>query len=140
MSLIVPMVGMHFTPPAKMVLALLASGTSFSLQPEPDNPYDGEAIKVFLNVAELFATSLLDQEELDAALQGSGFDYEEVLANPALPMGHVGATGRGPCMKLALPGTTEVHALVGEGVWEDFEGLLGFTPAGVPTLTIQRRA
>lgn len=40
------LVGMHFRPPAKAVLAHLASGCQLSMFRETDNPYDEYAIQV----------------------------------------------------------------------------------------------
>lgn len=39
-------VGMHFRPPAKGILAALPGGTRLRLRREPENPYDANAIAV----------------------------------------------------------------------------------------------
>lgn len=45
--------GMHFRPPAKSILAALPANHPILLQPEPDNPYDQNAIKVLVDLDEL---------------------------------------------------------------------------------------
>lgn len=43
-----PVVGMHFRPPAKDVINLLAGDTELLLERQPDNEYDPKAVKVML--------------------------------------------------------------------------------------------
>lgn len=42
------LVGMHFRPPAKDVVNLLAGGTELIVQRQPQNPYDPNAVQVLL--------------------------------------------------------------------------------------------
>ena len=140
-NLTVPLVGMHFNPPAKQVLAILPAGTPFRLEAEPDNPYDPEAIVVLLDLEPV--VDALDKlpevcQLLEESLVGTGFDLAEIRQGGTMKMGHVGASGRGPCQKLGLPGTQEVHELAEglEGGLEDLGATLAFTPDGVPTLLL----
>lgn len=43
-----PIVGMHFRPPAKALMAALPSGAALRLVREPENPHDANAIQVFV--------------------------------------------------------------------------------------------
>jgi hypothetical protein len=45
---LVPVVGLHFHPPALQIILELAIGTKLTLIREPDNKYDKNAIKVLL--------------------------------------------------------------------------------------------
>lgn len=49
-------VGMHFRPPAKAVMAHLPAGASLLLVREPENPYDPNAIKVLVGTDAIPAT------------------------------------------------------------------------------------
>src|SRR5258708_34749998 len=72
------LVGSHFRPPAKQLLASLPSGTPCQLVPEPENPYDEHAIRV-----ELPLSSLPDPNPLaigiDHSLEGTGFTLADLL-------------------------------------------------------------
>lgn len=43
-----PIVGMHFRPPAKDIINCLASGVELLLEHQPENPHDGDAVRVLL--------------------------------------------------------------------------------------------
>ena len=123
------LVGMHFNPPAKIVLQALPSGAKVELRPEPTNPYDENAVEVWVfpdeieeGVLKLNATELL----------GSGFDVDEIMQGPSLRLGHVGASGKKPIMKAALTvaglqGNVEFLAATAakEAEWPQF-GTLAF--------------
>ena len=111
------LVGSHFVPPAKVVLQCLRQETEVLLTPEPENPYDGNAIKVWVKGESVDHVALA---ELDAQghLMGMGTDAQEVVATPLIPLGHVAASGGKPLAKamaatgLELGGTNEIHELV----------------------------
>jgi HIRAN domain len=75
-TITVPLVGMHFHPPAKQVLECLAFGTAVKLAPQPDNPYDSNAIRVLVRSD---AIPVGQRAALADALAGTGFDLESVL-------------------------------------------------------------
>jgi len=70
-----PLVGAHFRPPAKALLASLPAGHPLELRPEPDNPYDPNAIAVWLDTKTLPSEA---REELVETLEGTGFDLESM--------------------------------------------------------------
>lgn len=142
--LLSPLVGSHFHPPAKQVLQALVAGQPLLLVPDPSNPYDAKAVKVFVNLHGTFPVARIP--ELDEVLAGTGFTAVELLANPEpLMIGHLadsdgkvitkareGAQGTG----LALVGNREFaewaasHCL--EAPWP---ARLAFTPNGQPAVT-----
>lgn len=60
---IVPIVGAFFRKPAPQVLQVLPMGHPLSIEKEPSNPYDSNAIKVLVD------TSTLDEEMLESLSQ-----------------------------------------------------------------------
>lgn len=82
------LVGAHFRPPAKQVLAHLPAGVELILQSEPGNPYDPGAIAVMVNVAAAVPDG--QKMSLDDALTGTGFDVAELLtAEDLLQLGYI---------------------------------------------------
>ncbi len=81
--IISPIVGMHFRPPAKAIVAHLPLDTELELRPDPENPYSttGKAIKVFVNMADLSA-SFWAAAEADLASQGG--EREELVIEPIM--------------------------------------------------------
>ena len=55
-----PIVGQRFRPPASELLNMLPGGHAIELLPEPDNPYDPNAVKVMIPFSE-FANAALDE-------------------------------------------------------------------------------
>lgn len=128
------LVGSHFVPPAKALLEHLPSGTPLALVPEPDNPYDEGAIKVFVDLNEVPES---ETSALREALQGFGADWDELLAaGTPLPLGHVAKTGNRPLQGTDYAGTEEFHAAgAARG-----EATLGFDPQGRAILLVDTEA
>jgi len=111
------LVGTHFHPPAKLVLSVLPAGAALRLQPEPDNPWDEDAIQVFCAptaVAASQRTFLAEQLPL------FGTTIEEFDAGGEVLMGHVAASGGKPLAKARattpeLVGTLEFGSQVAQG-------------------------
>lgn len=82
--------GAHFRPPAKLIFQYLPAGQILLLEPEPDNPYDANAIKVMLQSSDLPS----DPEFIDN-LQSFGHDIEELRARSAIHLAYIerGRTG-----------------------------------------------
>lgn len=128
------LVGMHFRPPAKVLVANLPSGTTLYLQPEPSNPYDENAIAVMLQSEDIPQDAEIEAA-LDTDLAGMGFTLEDVRAADAWHLGYVAATGGKPL--LANPGyvgNTEILPLLAMGVTQATFGVDG---AGKPILFIE---
>lgn len=136
MVLFVPLVGAHFRPPAKWVLEVLPAGASLRLQPEPGNPYDPNAIQVWVRPQAIPAEA---RAELEGILAGAGWSLEELLSLEELQLGYVGDSKGKVCLKEGWPGNAEVHALQtpGEASWNDLDATLGAMPTGHPAVRVE---
>lgn len=139
-TLISLLVGMHFRPPAKTLLASLPSGTPLRLQPEPENPYDPLAVAVFVSSA-AFPDS--QKPILESVLPNNGFTLEEVLAQSEWHLGYVGASDGKPLAKANASGgnfvgNAEFLPIVRQHNIErgQCNGLLGFAGDGSPMVII----
>ncbi len=100
------LVGMHFNPPAKIILQCLPSAAKVELRSEPTNPYDENAVEVWVSPSEIDETVLkLNEEDLVA----SGFDLDEIMDGDAIRLGHIAASGKKPILTAALT----IRGLVG---------------------------
>ena len=81
-----PIVGAHFRPPAKAILASLPQGAALSLVPEPENPFDSNAIAVFVEPKEIPPS---EHETLAETAQGMGFEIEDILTAQAWHLGYI---------------------------------------------------
>lgn len=80
------LVGMHFRPPAKAVLASLPQGAELKLMREPFNEHDIAAVAVWVRIAQV------PKEQyslLELAAQGHGFSLDEVLARSEHQLGYI---------------------------------------------------
>jgi len=83
-----PIVGMHFRPPASIVLKHLRSGGPIILEAEPSNQYDSNAIKVLVPKHSIPAS-----QELKDLLPGFGIDPEEFFeSEEPLFLGYIART------------------------------------------------
>jgi len=132
----VPLVGAHFRPPAKQVIAHLPSEARLVLRPEPENPYDAKAIKVFGLMSEVPETML---DDLNLALDGTGHELADLLDQKEVWLGYIGDSDGKLCKGQGLPGNREVaemaHAVIGEA-WTEAVGRLSFLPDGKPAVTV----
>lgn len=131
------LVGAHFRPPAKQVLANLPSGAELVLSPEPENPYDPNALRVLVWPGEIPEVM---HSSLDEALQGTGHDLGELLASEEpFWLGYVAASGGKPLTKAALSaGNKEFLALMAAS--PDHSAKLAFDAAGLPLVMLSERA
>lgn len=91
------LVGAFHRPPAKQVLECLPTGQPLLLIPEPENPYDGEALRVMV---EPLAIPPELHDMLRAKLDGTGTELEDLLMQPdPLQLGFVAASGGRPLAK-----------------------------------------
>ena len=81
-----PIVGAFYRPPAKALIEILPIGTPLFLIAEPDNPYDPNAIAVFLESANIPDAA---QATLEETLPPFGFSVEQVLSQPAWHLGYL---------------------------------------------------
>lgn len=132
--IVAALVGAHFRPPAKQILQALPAGVLLRLEPEPENPYDAKAIKVFVRPS---AVPEGQHEALQLALSGTGFDLQELLEfDDWLQLGFVADSDGKVCKASGLPGNREVGAFcqeLGEG---NFIARLGFDGKGMPIVSV----
>lgn len=122
------LVGAHFRPPAKQVLAHLPAGTELVLQREPENPYDSGAIKVLVDLK--YELPEGQRGSLDVALLGTGTDLVELLAaEEPLQLGFIIAPTNKKLGHWAS--NVAVGELMASGL---YVARLMFTPEGEPTV------
>ncbi len=114
-ELLIPLVGMHFRPPAKTVVDHLPAGCPLGLVPEPENPYDPKAIKVLLTVTDLGEQVLSPSGELANALLGTGWDLEGLLAEGQIQLGYLADSDGKICRANGDPGNAQAAAMMAEG-------------------------
>lgn len=90
------LVGMHFNPPSKTLLASLREGAEVELRREDGNVYDSAAVEVWVERSE-FDWEIL--EELVEELEASGTTLRDLRERKEWRLGHVGASNGKPLAK-----------------------------------------
>lgn len=126
------LVGMHFRPPAKLILETLKSGTELQLVAEPDNEYDANAIRVFVSLGEVPASQY---GRLEAELPGFGWDIEtfrqRAETGESLMLGYIAASKNKALKEDSSLVSNEAFLGAQELVsWSDCSIRLGFAPSG----------
>jgi hypothetical protein len=110
-----PIVGMHFRPPASLLLANCPLGTPLQLRFQPDNPYDPGAIQVLLDSRR---SALVRDDDLDRLLGNKGTSWEEVMEQPEGFLFHVGFLAANPPKGFAMQGY-QLNKAIGEALSQD---------------------
>ncbi len=121
----VPVVGMHFRPPAKAILQVLPMDHPLHVELEPENEYDRNAIKVMINSADIPKEAHSDLGTLAA---GYGFDLDQILSQDSWHLGYVKATSAAELASF-LGGPQPSHKFV--------SGKLSFDPKGLPVMDME---
>ncbi len=79
-------VGAHYRPPAKALIAGISQGTILTLRAEPTNPFDENAIQVLLKRENINES---DHENLNSELSGFGKDIDDILSQPEWHLGYI---------------------------------------------------
>lgn len=90
------LVGDHFRPPAKLILAHLPIGAPLRLDPEDTNPYDEEAVKIMFDPWQIPESQF---EALDSELPAMGFTLEQVMSGGDLQLGYIPKSGGKPLLQ-----------------------------------------
>jgi hypothetical protein len=139
-KLVTLIVGAHFRPPAKQLLAHLPTGAELKLIPDDSNEYDALAVKVQVD-PQLVPASQWNQ--LDAELLETGNTVEQVLSAGPVQLGFVPAQAGKPLEKARalephLAGNAQVRELL--GLEQSGQGVirtqLAFGPDGSPRAEI----
>lgn len=88
MTRIDEIVGAHFRPPAKAILSTLFGDCPLELRPEPDNPYDPNAIAVWINSKHINADHC-DVEALASNAPFFGKSLEEIQHEAGWHLGYI---------------------------------------------------
>lgn len=102
------LVGDHFRPPAKLILANLPAGAKLLLRLEDDNPYDEEAVRVLVETKSIPESRY---SQLDQDLPSMGFTLEQVLSGGEVWLGYIPKSGGKPLLtaQRAEPGLVGNH-------------------------------
>ena len=84
-----PIVGAHFRPPAKGILQALPLGHTMNLKAEPENPYDPNAIAVWVSSDSLADLPQANRSTMATLCMGYGYDWETLMGEPAWHFGYV---------------------------------------------------
>src|SRR5882672_10420402 len=144
-SITTQIVGAHFRPPAKALLACLPAGHPLWLRPEPTNEYDENAVQVLLHSASLqpLLAEPFIKDELERQLSGQGFDLEQVFAEPEWHLGYLpkAAKGNTALQEWNVGVQKAIHEVTTNHLEDDdnypcVACLLSFDSAGKPTCII----
>jgi hypothetical protein len=83
---VLPIVGAFYRAPAAAILRVLPVGTTLTLLAEPDNPYDANAIAVYLKTEDIPQASL---EVIELALPDCGLDLPSFVAQEFWHLGYI---------------------------------------------------
>ncbi len=138
-ALLVPLVGAHFRPPAKWVLAHLPAGTALRLEPEPENAYDPKAIRVLCRIEDVPGS---ERAALDNDLAGTGFDLGEMLAagEQYVWLGYVADSDGKICRDQGRPGNREVGEVLATVAADCVWATLASGADGKPLVRVEVRA
>lgn len=133
-------VGSHFKPPAKLLLENLPRGTPLSLEPDPENPYDPNAIRVLVGSKDIPESRY---ETLEGALGAVGVDgMGEILGEASWFLGHVAASEGKPLLKAREATGDDYKGTLEFLLYKQENGAfgscqLGFNSAGSPTIEME---
>lgn len=114
-----PIVGSYYRPPAEAILRVLRLGVPLTLESEPSNPADPNAIKVMLRTGDI---PVGEHEELAGIVENYGANLADILSNEWIHIGYIPA-------KEAIWVVDKIGGTI--------VGSLGFTPAGKPAVIFE---
>lgn len=96
-SITTQLVGAHFRPPAKALLAVLPAGHPLLLRPEPTNEYDANAVQVLLRSTSLepLLADAAFAEEVESQLAGQGYDLQQIREADEWHLGYLPRAAKG---------------------------------------------
>lgn len=140
-------VGAHFRPPAKQLLAVLAQGQPLRLEEDNENAYDASAVRVMLDLAGEGGAPRLTEVQLamlEQELPNVGLTLEQLMSTGPVQLGYLPAQDGKPLAKIRL---TEPDILGNQQVREimltdadggpGYKALLGFAVDGSPRLLLE---
>ena len=131
-----PIVGAHFRPPAKALIQSMPMAHPLELRPEPTNPYDSNAVAIWLDAHTLPDESL---EELRHTLPGMGSDIDDLMSQRHWHIGYIPKTDAihlQPRIDAAIEGHNVETDASGDGfVRLGHPAILSFDGTGKPLVT-----
>lgn len=126
-------VGAHFRPPAKQVLAVLPQGAKLELEEQNDNLYDAAAVRVLVGLGEIPQEQMAG---LAAELPNAGMTLEQLMSTGPVFLGFLPAQDGKPLAKArvtepGLLGNREVRELM------PVAASLGFAPDGTVRIYLE---
>lgn len=135
-SVTLPIVGAHFRPPAKALIQSMPMAHPLELRPEPTNPYDSNAVAIWLDAHTLPEESL---EELRHTLPGMGSDIDDLMSQRYWHIGYIPKTNAihlQPRFDAAIEGHNVETDASGDGfVRLGHPATLSFDGTGKPLVT-----
>jgi len=131
-----PLVGSHFRPPAKALIQSMPMAHPLELRPEPTNPYDSNAVAVWLDAHTLPDEAL---EELRHTLPGMGSDIDDLMSQRHWHLGYIPKTDAAT-LQAPIDAAIEAHNLETDASGEGFlrigqPAALSFDGTGKPLVT-----
>lgn len=141
-SILSPIVGAFYRPPAKTILSMLKGGHELHLDPEPGNPYDENAVRVIVKLNSIDLVSA-DMEAVEEELMKYGSTWADLhkdefgfpVDDPWFHLGYIPRSGAKTAMidGQPSPGNLEVLDILKD---PDHTANLAFSPAGQPVVLI----
>ena len=122
------LVGSYFCRASDLILDILPTSTPLILTPEPENPYDEQAIKVLLASENLRLPPNADEE-----LAEYGSSIHDLMEMGEIHLGYIAKSGGKPAD--GLPGNVEVLELMATS--PNYTAELAFTPEGKALVKVQ---
>lgn len=128
-------VGTHFRPPAKQVIAVLPSGAKLRLEQDNDNAYDPSAVRVLVELDQIPESQF---PALEAELPNFGLTFDQLMSTGPVFLGYIPAQDGKPLAKARmgepeLLGNQQVRELAfdSQGLPDpDVTASLSFAPDG----------
>jgi hypothetical protein len=122
-----PIVGMHFRPPAKALTDSLPAGIALFAKREPENEYDPNAIRVLVKSSEIMGISDPTgaiTAKLSSALADYGFSLSDIADAECWHLGYIPKE----IAKVIAP-RLEIEV--------EYEGTLTLSPIGKPMIEVE---
>lgn len=135
-TLLSPLVGAHFRPPAKALLASLPAGTILLLDPEPSNQYDSHALGVWINPQEAIPQGSMIANGLEPILPEWGSDLAQLWAEPRVQLGYACAASNSKMLARNSAYRSNKQLLDAMASGPDWTATLAFGPGGEPLIRL----
>lgn len=126
-------VGVHFRPPAKSILAHLSARCPLRVRPEPTNPYDEFALQVLVASADIPQS---EHDELGNDASFFGHSLESILEQPEWHLGYIPKVEAVHLQPRVICMLDDMQAQGDEGT-DYLPAFLAFDAAGKPQVSFE---